>query len=81
MGIHGRTGKTLAAVVTMNQFSDGELLPDLLDHIPDDLDQGADGCSNCYDAMDERCEIATVPPRKDAKNLVLWQSAGRATSA
>ena len=64
-----------------NEWITGELLPDLLDHIPGALDQGADGRNNCYDAVDERGEIATVPPRKDAKNLLSWQSAGGATSA
>ncbi len=71
LGVDEQTGEILAAVVTTNQLSDGELLPELLDQIPDDIDQvSADGAydrSYCYDAIDERGAIAAIPPRKDAK--------------
>ncbi len=71
LGVDEQTGEIVAAVVTTNQFSDGEMLPDLLDQIPDDIDQvSADGAydrSNCYDAIDGRGATAAIPPRKDAK--------------
>ena len=71
LGVDEQTGEILGAVVTTNKISDGEMLPDLLDQIPDDIDQvSADGAydsSYCYDAIDERGATAAIPPRKDAK--------------
>ena len=71
LGVDEQTGEILAAVVTSNAISDGEILPDLLDHIPDEIDQvSADGAYDrtyCYDAIDEREATAAIPPRKDAK--------------
>ncbi|MFG6105995.1 IS5 family transposase [Leptothoe sp. EHU-05/26/07-4] len=71
LGVDEQTGEILAAVVTSNAISDGEILPDLLDQIPDDIDQvSADGAYDrtyCYDAIDERDATTAIPPRKDAK--------------
>ena len=71
LGVDEQTGEILAAVVTSNSISDGEVLPDLLDQIQDDIDQvSADGAYDrtyCYDAIDEREATAAIPPRKDAK--------------
>lgn len=71
LGVDEQTGEILAALVTTNKISDGELLPELLDQIPDDIDQvsadGAYDCGYCYDAIDEREATAAIPPRKDAK--------------
>lgn len=71
LGVDEKTGEILAAVVTSNSISDGEILPDLLEQIPDEIDQvSADGAYDrtyCYDAIDERDATAAIPPRKDAK--------------
>ena len=71
LGVDEKTGEILAVVVTPNAISDGEILPDLLDQVPDDIDQvSADGAYDrtyCYDAIDERDATAAIPPRKDAK--------------
>lgn len=71
VGIDEATGEILAAVVTPNSTHDGEVLPELLDEIDDEIDQvsgdGAYDQSHCYDAIDEREATAAIPPRKDAK--------------
>jgi len=71
LGVDDQSGEILAAVVTTNGISDAEVLPELLDQIPDEIDQvSADGAydrSNCYDAIEEREATAAIPPRKDAK--------------
>lgn len=71
LGVDEQTGEILATMVTSNAISDGEILPDLLDQIPDEIDQvSADGAYDrtyCYDAIDERGATAAIPPRKDAK--------------
>ena len=71
LGVDEQTGEILAAVVTTNKISDGTVLRDVLDQIPDDIDQvSADGAYDrcyCYDAIDEREATAAIPPRKDAK--------------
>lgn len=68
------TSEILALEVTLNDKSDGQLLPDLLDAIEGDIEQvSADGgydYSNCYDAIQERKAKAIIPPRK---NAVIWQ--------
>jgi Transposase DDE domain len=78
LGVDEQTGEILAAVVTSNSISDGEILPDLLDQIPDEINQvSADGAYDrtyCYDAIDERGAIAAIPPRKDAK---IWVHGNR----
>ena len=74
MGIDEATGEILAAVVTTNDFHDGEVLSDLLDLIEGEIEQvSADGAydhRHCYDEIAERDAKAVIPPRKDA---VIWQ--------
>ena len=71
LGVDDQTGEILATVVTSNSISDAEILPDLLEQIPDEIRQvSADGAYDrtyCYDAIDERGAVAAIPPRKDAK--------------
>ena len=71
IGVDEATGEILAAVVTPNSTHDGEVLPELLDEVDDEIDQvsgdGAYDQSHCYDAIDERGAKAAIPPRKDAK--------------
>jgi Transposase DDE domain len=74
LGIDEATGEILAVVVTTNDYHDGQLLPDLLEQIDDPLAQvsgdGAYDQRQCYDAIEQRQAIATIPPRRNAK---IWQ--------
>jgi Transposase DDE domain len=78
LGIDEATGEILAVVVTTNDFSDGQLLPDLLDQIDDPIVQvSGDGAYDhraCYDELMRRGANAVIPPRKDA---VIWQHGNR----
>lgn len=74
MGIDEATGEILAVVVTTNDFSDGQVLPDLLEQIDDPIAQvsgdGAYDQRQCYEAIQQRQARATIPPRRNAK---IWQ--------
>jgi hypothetical protein len=74
LGIDEATGEILAVVVTTNDYHDGQLLPDWLEQIDDPLAQvsgdGAYDQRQCYDAIEQRQAIATIPPRRNAK---IWQ--------
>ena len=74
LGIDEQTGEILAAFVTTNDISDGQVLPELLNQIEGDIDQGSgDGAYDqrqCYDAIRERQAKATIPPRRGAK---IWK--------
>lgn len=68
------TSEILALETTLNDKSDGQMLPDLLDAIEGDIEQvSADGGydhKNCYDAIQERDAKVAIPPRS---NAVIWQ--------
>jgi len=74
LGIDEQTGEILAAFVTTNDISDGQVLPELLDQIEGDIDQvsgdGAYDQRQCYDAIRDRKARATIPPRRGAK---IWK--------
>jgi Transposase DDE domain len=74
VGVDEATGEILAAVVSTNNVSDGEVLPDILNAIDDEIEQtSADGAYDqrqCYDAIRGRNAKAAIPPRKGAK---IWQ--------
>lgn len=74
LGVDEETGEILMAVVSTNDISDGEVLPDILDGIDAEIDQvSADGAYDqrkCYDAVRERKAKVVIPPRKRAK---IWQ--------
>ena len=74
VGVDEATGEILAAVVSTHDVSDGEVLPNLLNGIDDEIEQvSADGAYDqrkCYDAIRERQATAAIPPRKGAK---IWQ--------
>jgi hypothetical protein len=78
LGVDESTGEILAAVVTLNDCHDGEVLADVLDGIADPIEQvstdGAYGHRHCYEEMDAKGTKAVVPPRKDAK---IWQHGNR----
>jgi transposase len=74
LGVDEATGEILAAVVTTNDFHDGEVLEEVLDQIEGAIEQvstdGAYDHSHCYDEIRERGAKPVIPPRKDA---VIWQ--------
>lgn len=78
LGVDETTGEILAAVVTLNDCHDGEVLADVLDGIEDPIEQvstdGAYDHRHCYDEIDAKGAKAVIPPRKDAK---IWQHGHR----
>ena len=74
VGVDEATGEIRAAVVTTNNFGDGQLLPDLLAQVEDELSQvtgdGGYDDRQCYDAIGERGARAVIPPQKGAR---IWQ--------
>jgi Transposase DDE domain len=78
LGVDEATGEILAAVVTTNDFHDGEVLNDVLEAIEDPVEQvstdGAYDHRHCYDEIEAKGAKAVIPPRKDAK---IWQHGNR----
>ncbi|WP_088889120.1 IS5 family transposase [Leptolyngbya ohadii] len=78
LGVDEATGEILAAVVTTNDFHDGEVLNDVLQAIKDPIEQvstdGAYDHRHCYDEIAAKGAKAVIPPRKDAK---IWQHGNR----
>ncbi len=78
LGVDEQTGEILAAMVTTNDFSDGQMLPNLLDQIEGEIEQvSADGAydqKQCYDAIRDREAKAAIPPRRGAK---IWHHGNR----
>jgi len=74
LGVDEATGEILTAVVTTNDYHDGEVLADVLDGIKSPIEQvstdGAYDHRHCYDDITAKGAKAVVPPRKDAK---IWQ--------
>jgi hypothetical protein len=78
VGVDEATGEILAAVVTSNDYHDGEVLNDVLAAIDEPIRQvstdGAYDHRHCYDEIDAKGAKAVIPPRKDAK---IWQHGNR----
>lgn len=74
LGVDEASGEILAAVVSSNNLSDADALPDILNGIDGEIEQvSADGAYDqrkCYDAIHRRQATATIPPRKGAK---IWR--------
>jgi len=74
VGVDEASGELVAAVVTTNNYSDSQILPDLLAQVEEEIAQGSgDGGydrRNCYEAIGARQAQATIPPRHNAK---IWQ--------
>lgn len=68
------TREIVNAEATPNDVSDGDMLSDLLDGVPGDINQvSADGAYDqrkCYDALNRHGAKAAIPPRKGAR---IWQ--------
>lgn len=78
LGVDEATGEILAAVVTTNDYHDGEVLNDVLEAIDEPIEQvstdGAYDQRHCYDEIAAKGAKAVIPPRKDA---VIWQHGNR----
>jgi IS5 family transposase len=74
LGVDEAGGDIVAAAVTTNDFSDGQLLPDLLNQIDEPVVQvscdGAYDTHECYVAIGARKAQAAIPPRRSAR---IWQ--------
>ncbi len=74
VGVDEATGEIVAATVTTNNFGDGQVLPDLLAQVEDQLSQvtgdGGYDDRQCYEAISERGARAVIPPQKGAR---IWR--------
>lgn len=78
VGVDEATGEIRAAVVTTNNYGDGQVLPELLAQVESQLWQitgdGGDDDRQCYDAISERGARAVIPPQKGAR---IWRHGNR----
>jgi hypothetical protein len=74
LGVDEASGEIVAAVVSTNNYSDSQLLPDLLEQVEEELAQvsgdGGYDRRTCYEAIRARHARATIPPQRNAK---IWQ--------
>jgi len=74
LGVDEASGELVAAVVTTNNYSDSQILPDLLAQVEEEIQQvsgdGGYDRRNCYEAIRARQAQATIPPQRNAK---IWQ--------
>jgi IS5 family transposase len=74
LGIDEASGEIVAAVVTTNNYSDSQSLPDLSGQVEEEIKQvsgdGGYDKRNCYTAIQARGAQATIPPQRNAK---IWQ--------
>lgn len=74
LGVDEQTGELAAAVVTTNDYGDGQVLADLLAQVEDELRQvtgdGGYDDRQCYDAIRERKARAVIPPQQGAR---IWR--------
>ncbi len=78
IGVDERTGEVAAAVVTTNDFGDGQVLTELLEQVADELRQvtgdGGYDDRQCYTVIRERGARAVIPPPQGAR---IWQHGNR----
>ena len=74
IGVNEGSREIVAAVVATNNFTDGQVLPDLLEQIDEKLEQvsgdGGYDKRNCYEAIGEQKARAAIPPQKGAR---IWR--------
>ena len=74
LGVDEQTGELAAAVVTTNDFGDGQVLADLLGQVGDELRQvtgdGGYDDRQCYEAIHERQARSVIPPQQGAR---IWR--------
>lgn len=82
LGIDGESQQVVAALVTTPDWSDDEILPELLEQIEEPIAEvktdGAYDTHGCYDAIHARGAKAVIPPRRTA---VIWQHGNSAAAA
>ena len=70
LAVDENSGEILLAEVTTNDYHDSEILPGLLKGIKGEIEQvSADGAYDkrkCYQAIEDRKAVATIPPQKNA---------------
>jgi len=78
LGVDESSGELAAAVVTTNDFGDGQVLADLLGQVGDELRQvtgdGGYDDRQCYEAIQERQARAVIPPQQGAR---IWRHGNR----
>ena len=78
IGVDAASQQIVAAVVSTADWSDSEVLPELLEQVDEELDQvSADGAYDtrgCYDAVRARRARAAIRPRRGAK---IWEHGNR----
>jgi len=71
LAVNEATCEIVACVVSENSLTDGETLPDLLEQIPEPIEQvstdGAYDWFSCYESIAQRQAKAAIPPRENAK--------------
>lgn len=74
IGVDEASGEIVAAVLATNNFTDGQVLPDLLEQIIEPIAQVSGDKAydkrNCYEAIRARRARAAIPPQKGAH---IWQ--------
>jgi len=74
LGVDEATGDVVAAVLATNNFTDGQVLPDLLAQIDEPIKQVSGDKAydkrHCYEAIRARAARAAIPPQKGAH---IWQ--------
>lgn len=74
LGVDEASGEIVAAVVSTNNYSDSQVLPDLLEQVEEEIEQvsgdGGYDRRSCYEAIRARQARATIPPQHNAK---IWQ--------
>ena len=78
LAVDQKTGHVQAAATTASSISDGEMLPKLLEQVPQTIGQvstdGGYDRRTCYEAIARRQAKAAIPPRRGAK---IWQRGNR----
>lgn len=71
LAVNEATSEIMASVVSENSLTDGEALADLLEQIPEQIEQvstdGAYDWFSCYESIAQRQARAVIPPRENAK--------------
>jgi IS5 family transposase len=74
IGVDEASGEIVAAVLATNNFTDGQVLPELLDQVDEQIEQVSGDKAydkrNCYEAIRARKARAAIPPQKGAH---IWQ--------
>lgn len=74
LGVDEATGEVWAAMVSTNNYTDGQMLEELLDQVAGEIMQvsgdGAYDKRQCYEASGERGARAVIPPQKGAR---IWR--------